>query len=158
MDSVAEFAEQFATEIQRFNKLVTKDVPVDDIALRELCSFLSLLLDHGERCPDAHSDTDIEAPDIDRKQIEKMVCRRFPDFGFYNSSTPENIPVDSAQIEVNDAIDDVCDIYCDLNQSLWYIENGEPSLCLWSAKLLFGHWGRHAINLKSYLHKHIHEW
>jgi uncharacterized protein DUF5063 len=157
-NSTTEFAEQFVAEIRRFNEIVVKEFPVDAKALQELGSTLSRLLDFGERCPDVWSKTEIEAPEIDRKKIADIIDKRFPDFEFYNSCIPENAPVDDARIEVNDACDDVYDIYHDLNESLWYFENGEPALFIWTAKTLFMHWGRHAINIKSYLHKKTHDW
>ena len=156
-DALKEFSAEFAKQIRRFNQLVDSKAPADSDAMRELSSILSRLLDVGERCPDAWSDTEIEAPELDHDAIQKMISKRFPEFGFYNSSNPSMGPMDDAKIEVNDASYDVYDIYCDLNDSLWYFDNDEYELGLWSAKLLFGHWGRHAINLKSYLHKQLYE-
>jgi hypothetical protein len=67
-------------------------------------------------------------------------------------------PIGSTTALVGDACDDVYDIYCDLSEALWHIENENSVMGLWHAKLLFGHWGRHAIDLKAYLHKKIHDW
>ena len=151
--STAAFAEKFATEIRRFNNIVAGTSPATKETFVELSSTLSQLLSLGELCPDAWSDSELEAPSADRKVLAETITKRFPKFGYYNSAAPA-----SSEVDVSDATDDILDIYCDLNESLWYCENGNPELLLWSAKLLFGHWGRHAINLKSYLHKLIHEW
>lgn len=152
------FANAFADEIRRFNQIIETGSVADDQTVKNLSSALSRLLDFGERCPDAWSDNKVEAPKQDTKAIQSMVDKRFPEFGVYNSSPPDSTPVDKAEIYVDDAADDVYDIYRDLNEALWYFEKGYYELGLWSAKLLFGHWGRHAINLKSYLHKKAHDW
>lgn len=152
------FAVDFSDEIRHFIRFVEADEVADDYALRDLSSTLSRLLDFGERCPESWSDEKIDAPEQDRKTIQAIVSKRFPDFGIYNSSPPDPTPINDVEIEVNDASDDIYDIYHDLNEALWYFDKGNSELGLWSAKHLFGHWGRHAINLKSYLHKHIHEW
>ncbi len=59
---------------------------------------------------------------------------------------------------INDALDDLCDIHRDLNDTLWHFERGDIATGLWYAKLMFGHWGRHLIDLKSYLHKQLMDW
>ena|GEM_PF-4752373 len=127
-DSELIFAEQFAAEIHRLGEIINKPGQADIESLNNLSSVLSCLLNLGERCPDTWSETEIEAPEIDRKKIAEVISNRFPKFGFYNSSTPECVPIDSVIVDVNDASDDVYDIYCDLNKSLWYFENDEPAL------------------------------
>jgi len=156
--SVQDFAQDFAIKIKRFNKLVYGKGVIDEHSIIELNCCLSQLLGFGERCPDTWSDTEIEAPEINNDELKKQIERRFPKFCYYNTTAPTDIASDKAEISLSDAQDDIYDIYLDLNKTLWHIENGNPQIGLWYAKLLVGHWGRHAIDLKSYLHKQIHDW
>jgi hypothetical protein len=57
---------------------------------------------------------------------------------------------------VGDAIDDLAEIHADLNGAAWHIEQGVPANAAFYAKLLFGHWGAHALNLKRYVHARLH--
>ena len=150
--------DEFAAEIRFYNSIIIDD----QVATREdlilLSCSLSRLLNLGERLPDLFDENEYE-PELDTKEIENKLSKRFVDFGFYSSADPDiEIVGDMQALMVGDALDDLQDIYTDLNIALKYFEMGVWKNMFWHARLMFGHWGRHAIDLKSYLHNKIHDW
>ncbi len=156
--AVEKYAEEFAAEIRHFQEYVDRGYQTNNEELKELCHILSRLLRYGEECPDIGTETDVEAPEISQEALKQRILARFPSFGIYNKCDPIEEPLGQAHATLGDAADDIYDIYQDLGDSRWYIENGQVELGLWNAKLLFGHWARHAIDLKGYLHRRIYDW
>ena len=119
--------------------------------------MLSSLLAFGEAIPDVQLEKDDDVPELNRDDLEIKLRSRFPNLGFYNSCYPEDEPIGAITADVSDGLDDLLDIYHDLSEALWHIDNDDTALGLFEAKTLFFHWGRHAINLKSYLHQLVFE-
>lgn len=151
------YANDFASAIRQFESLIAGTTAASRHDLEQLSLMLSILLQFGEECPEAFSDSEPEPPAPSYEALTARLKKRFPKFGFYNTVTPSKEAVGCCSVSVGDAIDDIADIYLDLAGALWYFDNGDPALCLWQAKLLFFHWGRHAICLKSFLHEQLHE-
>ena len=152
-------AENFAGEIRNYNSLVLRDSVATREDLISLSQCLSRLLTLAEILPDTFSDCDYEPEIHDRKSIEDKISKRFSDFGYYSSADPSpNLIGKEEALGVSDAVDDLADIYADLNVALMYYDKGISKNLFWYAKLMFGHWGAHAIELKRYLHKRLHDW
>lgn len=150
--------DEFATEIRFYNSIITDDqvATKNDLVLLSCC--LSRLLNLGERLPELYDEHEYE-PELDTEDIKNKLSKRFIDFGFYSTADPDiEIIGEMGALEVSDAINDLHDIYADLNIALKYFEKGIWKNMFWYARMMFGHWGRHAINLKSYLHKNLHDW
>ncbi|MEM8771512.1 MAG: DUF5063 domain-containing protein [Pseudomonadota bacterium] len=150
--------EKFAEEIRFYNSIVIDDQVATKEDLVSLSSSLSKLLDLGERLPDLYDDHEYE-PQITFEEMKDKISNRFVDFSSYSNADPDiNLVGDMKALTVGDALDDLVDIYIDLNTALAYFENGVWKNMFWHARLMFGHWGRHAIDLKSYLHQKLHGW
>lgn len=150
---------QFYSDIRQFTRLVTDTTPSNEETLRTLSVLLSNLLSSGEALPDLYSENDDGAPTVDRAHLLAVLGKRFPTFGWYSVSPP--LAADGApsnEILTGDAIDDLADIYTDLSEALRLKETCDPKAGIWYAKLMFGHWGAHAIELKRYIHQKLHEW
>ena len=94
-----------------------------------------------------------DPPENEYREIRKIVEKRFPNLGYYNS--PENIceKIPSSQMVLGDGIDDISDIVGDLKDALWYFENTSKANALWHTQESFrSHWGRHLRELQLYLH------
>ena len=156
-DQISKYANVFAAEIKRFQGYVGRGTSARSEELNELSQILSNLLALGEGCPLPSPGNDLSSPEVNRDDLIKTLQLRFPNFGFYNSCRPIDEPIGEISVTVGDAIDDLLDIYQDLAETLWHIENDAPDLGLFQAKTLFFHWGRHALDLKSYLHQLIYE-
>jgi len=149
----------FANKIRTYNSIVINDsvAKTDDLVALSRC--LAQLLDMAETLPPGFTDCEYEPEKQDRKIIEEIISKRFVDFGFYSSADPaENAVGREEALGISDAVDDLVEIHADLNEALVYFDKGVPNNMFWHAKLMFGHWGTHAIELKRYLHKRLHDW
>ena len=153
MLSLAEFVPRFESEVRTFNCLLESKNVESTESLKALSASLSRLLELGELCPESYADSDLEPPDEDETVLRDKIERNFPTFGTYFVVRP-----DEDRMYVADAVDDIIDIWLDLNRSIWHIREDDPANGAWYAKLMFNHWGEHAINLKRYLHKRIYDW
>jgi len=153
MSSVLNFSEQLATKIREYKNLVTEGAPAVDKTLDELAELLTELIRLGENLPDEYSDVDVDAPDLDRGKLKEQIQARFPKLGWYFITSPDPSHLrELGQETVGDAIDDLMDIYQDLHESLWHFDRGDSENGIWYAKIMFGHWGKHALELKRHLH------
>lgn len=82
----------------------------------------------------------------------ERVAARFPDLGLYATVEPvlSGVPEDPM---VGDAIDDLVDVWTELERVAWYLVRGGPGdaarYYAWSYDV---HWGRHLRELQLYLH------
>lgn len=100
--------------------------------------------------------TNAPPPSLSYAEARERVRRSFPDFGVYAVAAPEDLP--PAEVMVGDAIDDLADIYNDLSGVAWLLQNGSEADAIWQFRFDFqSHWGRHLLNLRSYLHWRLYE-
>lgn len=132
------------------------DAPSAAPSNRELSIILTKLVAFGEMLPESAEFGDYDPPDTDYQALYQSIGERFPEFGFYASATPvddEGWPDPHAG--VSDAIDDLADIYIDLSRSVQVAGINGQDAGIAYARLLFGHWGAHVINLKHFLHQRL---
>ena len=99
---------------------------------------------------DGGTNDDLDPPSIDGPALYRAVAVRFPDYGMYPACDPLDSIEDGSMLE--DAIDDLADITRDLREVIWADENLGSGDAAFYLRLHFGHWGRHARHLSSYLH------
>jgi hypothetical protein len=86
------------------------------------------------------------------KLRRQRVAARFPELGLYATVEPvlSGLPEDPM---VGDAIDDLVDVWTELERVAWYLVRGGPEdaarYFAWSYDV---HWGRHLRELQLYLH------
>lgn len=153
MLSLAEFVERLEAEAHTFNALIERHDAESKESLRALSLSLTRLLELGELCPDSYAESDLEPPDEDQRKLRERIQSNFPTFGTYFVVKPNE-----EKTYVAAAIDDVMDIWLDLNRAVWHLREDDPANGAWYAKLMFCHWGEHAINLKRCLHQQIYDW
>ncbi len=124
--------------------------PEDRLAcLAPALDRLSLAYHTGAAPEDAPSQA--EPPERDYSAIRAMIAPRFPDLGYYGAAPPGETL--DAEITVGDAIDDLTDIYSELLDVLWCLEqtSAEDAMRLFR----FGfthHWGRHLCDVRGAVH------
>jgi hypothetical protein len=129
--------------------------PIED-RLRALASTLDGLLCAYHATPDEFVEGAIEPPKSDDylqryKMAREVASRTFPEFGLYAVVMPESNP--NAQPMLGDALDDLTDIALDMENVLWRFENGDPRDAAWHFRFGYqSHWGRHLLDLRSYVH------
>jgi hypothetical protein len=85
------------------------------------------------------------------------IAKRFPELAYYQLTEALD-PKDPPVVLVADARDDVLDLANDLAEVEWRWRHTSEADAIWHFRFLFGaHWGRHAINLRSFLHARIYE-
>jgi hypothetical protein len=93
-----------------------------------------------------------DSPRRDQAELRAIVSRRFPDFGFYN--VPESVTKDISESKcmVADAIDDLLDIYNDLQDVEWRWSNTSEADALWHFEHSYSsHWQGHLRGLQFYI-------
>ena len=100
-----------------------------------------------------------EWPDPPRRGMAAYDARRaaavrcFPSLGFYSVADPLAEPGEKCEPLVGDAIDDLADIACDLQEVIWRWENTSREDAIWLFRFNYRtHWGEHARQLQVYLH------
>jgi len=122
----------------------------------QLARVLDQLLTAYHGSVDVSPTTDIQPPSQDHREIRGLMERCFPGFGLYGWSAPEEIPGD--EVMMCDAINDLADIYAELSGVMWLSENSGKADAIWQFRFGFqSHWGRHLLNLRSYLHWYLYE-
>lgn len=92
-----------------------------------------------------------DPPQLERSELRATAERRFPEVGYYADTWP--VEPTKAEVVVCDAIDDLADIAKDLSEVLWRWENTSKVDAIWYFRFLFeSHWGRHLLNLRSYIY------
>jgi hypothetical protein len=125
---------------------------------------LAALADALDRLAYAHSgvaDKDLtpsgaaEAPAADYDRWRAAAQDVFPNISLYACVTPE---VDATEVTLADAYDDIADIACELQAVIWYWQNTTVIDAVWCFRFGYqSHWGRHLMNLRSYLHRRLFE-
>jgi hypothetical protein len=92
-------------------------------------------------------------PSEDFQAIYKIVGRRFPSLGYYNTASSITREIGESKVLVGDGIDDIVDILLDLKGVLWRFDNTSVDDALWHLNHDYQyHWGWHLRNLQLYLH------
>jgi len=142
--------------VREFLRLFEDASPAEVHSSERLCEALDRLLLTYHESSNIAPDTNAQPPSLSYDEVRERVRRSFPDFGFYAVAAPENMP--PSAVMVGDAIDDLADIYKDLSGVAWLLENGNDADALWQFRFDFqSHWGRHLLNLRSYLHWRLYE-
>ena len=132
---------------QRFVDLVTKCEKPSTALLAQRLDELALSY-HDTPLGDP-DESDDSPPREDRVEYAD-IGSRFPDFGYYGSADPKEVPGDAI---VGDAIDDIMDIANDLKEVLWRFDQFGPDDANWHFRFLYQiHWGEHLRDLARYLH------
>lgn len=94
-----------------------------------------------------------DPPQMNQKELRELVCKHFPDFGYYNMAETMVGKIGESDIAVGDAIDDIVDIANELSGVAWRWENTDPDDAIWHFYRGFvSHWGTHLRFLQLYIH------
>ena len=114
----------------------------------------------------AASETDVSFDDADylggtshdQEKLRQLICRRFPNYGYYNIPSSITGEIAAAKMDVGDAIDDLLDITTELQAiaHLWDEKGDQKALRSFVAGYRF-HFGDHLRELQLYLHALTHE-
>lgn len=128
--------------------------PREDENLRKLADILDDLIALGRNTPHRFDDDQPDPPERDLARWAAVAARRFPSLG-----GGYNIPVDitrsiaDTELACGHAIDDLGDIAGDLSEVLWRFEHTSDDDALWHFRWGYeNHWGKHASDLRWYLH------
>jgi hypothetical protein len=141
--------------IRYYLKVISEPTLTEAQRLTALVGALDRLAWAYHDLPDcAPTDDDCEPPK--RQDISEGLRQAFPSLGSYATSDP--LAGVEQPILVADGIDDIADIAADLADAAWRWEHVGEANAIWHLKLLHGHWGRHLLDLRSYLHAKLHGW
>jgi len=125
--------------------------PVADTPLQALATSLDAVLFAFGKLGEGEAADDEEEPPVNLAQTWEAALRKsFPDLGWYPWADP--LGDEHSAPLMADAIDDAADIAADLAEALWRWERYGEADATWYLSLMFPHWGRHLLNLRSYLH------
>jgi hypothetical protein len=89
------------------------------------------------------------------RAMRNLAGSKFPVLGYYSTVDPLEVP--ASEILTGDALDDIADIACDLQDVLWCLENTSESNALFHFQIRYdSHWGRHLRYLQVYLYEILH--
>ena len=92
------------------------------------------------------------APRRDTRRLRALVCRRFPNYGFYNVPNVVTERIAESEVIVADAIDDIEEIAGELLDFEWYLANTSEEDAYWHLAFNYrGHWREHLRGLQFYL-------
>lgn len=142
--------------VREFLRLFDEAAPASARQPERLCEVLDRLSIAYHKSGDVSPTSDLHPPRESYNEARSLIQGCFPDLGFYGWSAPEDRPGDD--VMVGDAIDDLTDIYGELRGVTWLCENASPEDALWHFRFGYqSHWGRHLLNLRSYLHSRLYE-
>ena len=142
--------------IADFLLLFEDATPAEARTPQRLAELLDKLLVAYHESADAAPVTDSLPPAGDFKSDRCLVRTCFPNLDLYAWTAPENAQTSNAMM--GDAVDDLADIYADLRGVAWLLENASPADAVWQFRFGYqSHWGRHLLNLRSYLHWKLYE-
>ncbi len=139
--------------IEEFLALVEtgqENVEQNEKALAALLDKIALASRYTDHKPD--EEKYVGAPKEEAQSLRRLICSRFPNFGYYN--LPENFTTEISEsgIVVGDAIDDILDITLELKGVEWCWQNISVDNALWCFRNGFDtHWGLHLRELQLYL-------
>ncbi|MES0492167.1 MAG: DUF5063 domain-containing protein [Leptospirales bacterium] len=97
-----------------------------------------------------------DPPERNYSEIRAVVENRFPSLGYYNIAAEIVEKIGESEVNVGDAVDDLTDIVCDLNEVIWCYENTSTDDALWNYQNSYKtHWGRHLKTLQLYLYENL---
>ncbi|HSZ74157.1 MAG TPA: DUF5063 domain-containing protein [Rhizomicrobium sp.] len=141
---------------QKYLNLITGNPLAPSIRLQTLANVLDELQFATTKIPDGSPTFADDEPKLRHKEYVEKIRENFPELGFYPnvflSGGLEQL------VTVGDANDDAADIAKDLSAAMWYWEHfGEESALQHLRYHYKIHWGRHLIDLRSYLYALIYE-
>jgi hypothetical protein len=138
--------------VRRFLRLLREGAPPSDEELARALDELAMA--YHEAPEGSPADDHREPPRGNFRQRYAGLGKRFPKYGIYAVADPVE-PLDQRRL-AGDAIDDLADIACNLEEVIWRSENIGPDDAHWYFKFLYrSHWGRHLRELSYYLHAKI---
>jgi hypothetical protein len=141
--------------IRQYLALISDTSLADDQRLHSLACALDRLAWEYHGLPDSGPADDNREPPA-RTDLSDAIKRAFPSLGWYPCSDSlkgiEESPL------MCDGLDDVADIAATMIEAMWRWENLGEADAAWYLRLVYGHWGRHLHNLRSYLHATLHGW
>jgi len=111
---------------------------------------IALFIERAEVVLDNEDDDEL-IPESEYQSIRKQIEKRFPNWGYYNQCGDISINIGDTTVTVVDAIDDMTDIICELQQVLWVFDNQSSNNAMWHLNdgYMFN-WRAHLLNLKLY--------
>jgi hypothetical protein len=151
-DPNADVRERIVTAIQDYLELIRPEGRRGDTTLAHLAQALDQLVSTYYAAPDVSPDTvDSCAPCIDQRPYEESAAAAFPDLGWYAVAEPEGDMDQKVGLTI--ATSDLAEIAADLINVLWLFENASENDAIFDFRLGYQtHWGRHAHELRVYLH------
>ncbi len=160
MTDVNQIIPIFIGQIERYNAIITADGPANFDDQRALLNSLSRLMAFGEVLPGAEDIAAEEnaitplAPALDAG----AVSARFKDFDAYPYVAPfATEEGDRAEPETKNPASDIVEIHRHMNEIMSFFAAHQPAAALKHAAQNYPAWGRHAIDLKSYLHAYFYD-
>lgn len=152
MSASTGLADPIAEAVSGFIACIEADDLVPEARLARLAPALDRLslAYHTATAPEI-APSEAEPPQRDYQALRTMIAPRFPDMGFYGAAPPGETL--DAEITVGDAIDDLTDIYSELLDVAWCLQNTSVE----DATRLFRfgfehHWGRHLCDVRGAIH------
>jgi hypothetical protein len=85
-------------------------------------------------------------------RFREIAGQKFPSLSSYREVDP--LELEATEAMMGDALDDLADIACDLQDVLWCLENTTEEDALWHFQFGYeSHWGRHMRYLQTYLYE-----
>ena len=130
----------------------TPNQPTDNI--EKLSAILDALCAKAQTLDFESDNRDFQDPPKQNyEDLRKRAAQAFPSFGLYNCAHDIADKVGDTQISIGDALDDLVDIWADLSEVSWRLENTSIEDALFHFQLGYrSHWGRHARDLQLYIH------
>ncbi len=143
---------QIESAIRRYLVLIDPDQQDADATLSLLAQAIDRLIAAYYAAPDIGPDMDgSRAPRVDDKPYADAAAAAFPQLGFYAVVEPECIT--EQEVGLGSGPDDLAEIAVDLIEVLWLFENDSENDAVWQFRWGYqNHWGRHAHELRLYLH------
>lgn len=145
-------AAQIAFAVRAFLACIEGTATSDEARLSATARALDLVsLAYYDSTAPADSNSEGEPPQRDYKMMREKVAARFPTLGYYGAAPPGETL--DAEITVGDAIDDLTDIYSELQDVAWCLETTSPLDAIRLFRFGFEHhWGRHACDVRGAIH------
>lgn len=145
-------AAQIAYAVKSFLACIEDDAASDEARLAAAARALDLVsLAYYDSLAPTHAANEGEPPQRDYKVMREKVAARFPSLGYYGAAPPGSTI--EAEITVGDAIDDLTDIYSELQDVAWCLETTSPLDAIRLFRFGFTHhWGRHVCDVRGAIH------
>lgn len=146
------FREQIESAIRAYISTIRPGPKGEDARLSDLALVLDRLIAVYYLTPDVGPDAiDSEGPRTGEKLYAESAAAAFPELGWYALVDPEG-DVDQ-QVGLSIANGDLAEIAVDLDEVLWLFEHASENDAIWQFRWGYQHhWGRHAHELRLYLH------